>query len=381
MKDKIFRYFYYIWKRASEVAKRKKYRRIFDEYFVLFEKYENKKDKKTIKKELKALQSYWLEYPFHYYEYGLYRKECTLSMDELKGMLPFYFSNFLLYPRSYSSYLPIVEEKSLTKSLFSSFEIQHTPTLFELNGSEIYSPARDVMSIEVAENKIKSCSAEKIFVKPNHGSQGKGIMVYLRKGEDYYNLDGVKLNMNSLMEDCDGKNFIVEEGIRQHEILSEIYPHSVNTFRVFTEYRNGESLIHYVVFRMGMDGHHVDNAHYGGVFCAVDLENGILRGPAHSYTFDSTPSHPNTGTKFEGIQLPYWPQCLELIHRCVLKFRQFKYLGWDLAISESGPLIVEANGKPDQKLVQYIYGPAKEKLGIGDPKSYYRSANFTIKDL
>ena len=56
--------------------------------------------------------------------------------------------------------------------------------------------------------------------------------------------------------------------------------------------------------------------------------------------------HPDTGKNFSAVTIPFWAAALDLVvraHGSVPAFSRFVFLGWDVAITASGPLLIEAN--------------------------------------
>ena len=59
------------------------------------------------------------------------------------------------------------------------------------------------------------------------------------------------------------------------------------------------------------------------------------------------PTHPLTGTKLKGFQLPNWDKALDVLRRASREMYALpgcRYLGWDIAFLESGEVsIIECN--------------------------------------
>jgi hypothetical protein len=81
----------------------------------------------------------------------------------------------------------------------------------------------------------------------------------------------------------------------------------------------------------------------GGLGAPVDLAEGTLfaRAIAHEQA-DFVHHHPDSGARIVGRPLPWWKETLDL---CRVAHRYFPYpfVGWDVAITEAGPHLVEAN--------------------------------------
>lgn len=383
MKNKILKLFYYSWKRISERSKRKDFKKKLKKEIDLFHHCKKKKDSNLIKSEMKMLKKYWMEFPYQYFVYGLYRKDRNLSESELKGFIPFFFAKYVLYPKSYKAYLPLTGEKRITKTLFTGLNIPHTKTLFEVYNQKFVSSENQELSINQINVLIASEKSEKIFIKPNKGSQGEGTYIFNKNGDGHFIeiKNHEKLDINLLNRIKKQGDFIVEPGIEQHHLISKIYPYSVNTIRFLTEYKKEKSSIIVALFRFGKNKYQVDNAHFGGIFCKIDLTSGIICDHATDYNFIIYEKHPDTGTNLKGFEVPFWKETIALMRKSIFKFRYFTYLGWDVAITPQGPIVIEVNGSSDFELLQLAHGPLKDQLGIKSPKSYYLTSNYRFRDL
>jgi hypothetical protein len=52
---------------------------------------------------------------------------------------------------------------------------------------------------------------------------------------------------------------------------------------------------------------------------------------------------PGSGIRVAGLQLPDWEETLALVRRAALALLPARALGWDVALTPGGPVIVEAN--------------------------------------
>ncbi|MBQ9756843.1 MAG: hypothetical protein IJW15_00275 [Clostridia bacterium] len=176
----------------------------------------------------------------------------------------------------------------------------------------------------------------KFIIKPLDLSCGRGIQII--KSEDY---DWTKEKFVSMLTEYNGR-FIMEELIVQVEEIAKLHPASVNTVRVPTVRMDDETLIITPFFRVGQNGKHVDNGGAGGIICAVNAETGCVFGAAdeNGNTFTT---HPQTQEQLIGFQLPRWDEAKNLVKQLVNVIPDNRYTGWDLALTDSGWVLVEAN--------------------------------------
>ncbi|MGH6893686.1 MAG: sugar-transfer associated ATP-grasp domain-containing protein [Dongiaceae bacterium] len=99
----------------------------------------------------------------------------------------------------------------------------------------------------------------------------------------------------------------------------------------------------------------VDNFHSGGIAAAVDIATGRL-GPAtdlgHGPDFKWHDRHPFTGAEITGRQLPMWRETVDLAVRAHRVFHDYVLVGWDVAVLEDGPCVIEGNRGPDVDIHQ-----------------------------
>ena len=139
-----------------------------------------------------------------------------------------------------------------------------------------------------------------------------------------------------------GGTFIVEELIVQDEIMAKFHPASVNTVRVPTIRMDDEVVVFHPFMRIGQGGKSVDNAGAGGVICAVNVEAGTLGAAAdeHGNRFEA---HPNSNEQIVGFTIPRWEEAKAFVKELAQVVPSNRYTGWDIALTEKGWVMVEAN--------------------------------------
>ena len=185
----------------------------------------------------------------------------------------------------------------------------------------------------------------RIIVKPDVGSCGKNIQVYA------YENDAQALSFFRSIP----YEFMCEEVIVQHPVMAALNPSSVNTIRLVALLKGTE--IEYIsasVKSGGLKGAIVDNMHSDGVGAAVDIATGIVKTFGIDYCEREYAYHPVTGCQIIGMNIPYWKETLELVKNTHMDIPECPLLGWDVAITPSGPEIIEINGNPGPKLMQLM---------------------------
>lgn len=198
---------------------------------------------------------------------------------------------------------------------------------------------RDYISIRdhdsTFEEFVDFCKKKKqIVAKVADATHGFGI--------DFYEIDS-KTNFKELYNKLlANKQYLIEEHIEQHNDLKRLYSESVNSLRVISFLQdNGEVVILRAVLKIGNRAG-IDNCRNGGMYTFLD-ENGLVIMPAFDENNIIYESHPKSGEKIVGFQVPHYNEIKTLIEKVGKVVPQIRYVGWDVAISENGPVIIEGN--------------------------------------
>lgn len=194
------------------------------------------------------------------------------------------------------------------------------------------------MSFEEFEKFISDKDA--VFVKPNTGACGIGVERI--KKSDFENVR----KMFDYIKNPEKDFGVVEEELVQHAKMSELYPHAINCLRIVTLVADGKVHCCYIVSKCGNNGRVVDNLDSEGLCSPVDPETGKIYSVGHSSELKSFERHPYTGVKFEGFQIPYVKEAIELCSQAAMEIKEIRYVGWDVCITKDGPAIVEGNDYP-----------------------------------
>ena len=188
------------------------------------------------------------------------------------------------------------------------------------------------------------CKHKQIIVKPSNLYYGLGIYKLA-----HAEVTDMRAFCETTRKDC----LMLEEIIEQHPALSCINPASVNTLRINTILdKAGVPHIFRANLRIGMGASITDNRYGGGIVTQVDLDSGILFTPAVGHDLRTHIKHPTTGTTLPGFQIPHWEAAKEMVLKTAAMVPQIRWVGWDVAITEKGPLLIEGNTKPGDPVMQ-----------------------------
>lgn len=181
-----------------------------------------------------------------------------------------------------------------------------------------------------------------IIVKPIDLSGGYGVE----------KIDTSEYDLKQLYEKLmNNKQFLLEEVVEQADFLNKLYPCAVNTLRIVTVRYKGKTHIVCRVIRIGNNGHTVDNFHSEGMFSTIN-EEGIVDKPAMDRQTNLFEVHPYTNTPIVGFKIENFNEVIEFVKKAAEVVPEVGYVGWDVAISKNGPLLIEGNHLPGYDVYQ-----------------------------
>lgn len=181
-----------------------------------------------------------------------------------------------------------------------------------------------------------------LFAKPPKDFGGHGIKKIIVSDIDDINKLYDELKQEGL--------YLLEEEIIQIDELSKINPFAVNSFRVVTLVKDGKPHILANALRINID----ESVAIGCSDVYMRLsEDGKISSRVVDDVANIYEEHPITKIKFKDVKIPYIKEAFDLALKAAMEVPEVRYVGWDIAITKNGPVIVEGNEYPSYGVVQY----------------------------
>jgi hypothetical protein len=368
--------------KKSEICQRIK-EKLFPEYLknefpIAMERYrkcDQVKPTSQMKKEIRSYKKFWKCYPYFYFLADLYRVDNQLSPEEILNYIPAFFWDELYLPH-HTDYMnsPLIDNKIFTTDIFRGLGIPQPETISSVIDNRLYSSTMKKTTFDKIILDIEKQRPEKIFLKPAESGAGRGILIFHRtNGGPYITRQNDKFDEHLLLTKSKNTDYIIQAGVIQNPELSKIFPGSVNTCRIVTENLDGVSRAVCAILRVGSGQSDIDNASTGGMFIKIDMESGRVGDYAITMKYEKLLEHPDTNFKFHHFIIPQWTEIRKLAETSAEKLPLFVHLGWDIALSLRGPLVIETNLNPGINTLQFANGGLREKFGITDPDYYWKN--------
>ena len=161
-----------------------------------------------------------------------------------------------------------------------------------------------------------------------------------------------------------GDGYLFQERVVPHQDVRAICGDRLPTVRVYT--LNGENgpEVFRICWKVPAGKNVADNFwRKGNILCAVDYQTGVVTRAIQGVALDQQEitHHPDTGAQLVGATIPNFNTILALALEAASVFKDIRVVGWDIAPTDDGGVIVEGNHAPDFKLVQMV-----ERRGIFD---------------
>ena len=185
-------------------------------------------------------------------------------------------------------------------------------------------------------SEILSNDSGKIVMKNSFGQCGQGVVVLSTNG----------LTVDSLFREFEKtKNDLIEEFVVQHETLMMLSPSGLNTVRIVTQL-NSKNEAEIIGARLRITVNSVvDNMAAGNMAAPINPITGIVEGPGvySDITKEDSHFHPVTNIKIPGLKIPFWDETVRFVLAAAGKNNTNRSIGWDVAITQAGPELIEGN--------------------------------------
>lgn len=230
---------------------------------------------------------------------------------------------------------------------------------------------------------------ENLFAKMADGAYGSGAQMWTYvPGGNWTGQDGITRNEDELLDAMRAlsistrRPFLLQRCLANHQALRHLTTGALATIRILTiREPAGDPFVLMAAQRMPLCSTVVDNLEQGGMASPVDLETGQL-GVAvrmNSPLFDECDRHPVTGKRISGTVIPFWRDVLSLVLRGHRSLPRMPMIGWDVAVLDDGPVLIEGNRFPSPRVNQVAGGVPLGETSLVACLNQHLAASFGLR--
>ena len=171
-------------------------------------------------------------------------------------------------------------------------------------------------------------------------------------------VDGKRLAVDATIADIEkhyAAGYLFQRMLRPNRDLIPVIGERLATVRVLTITTPAGPMAIRAGWKLPAAGNVADNFwRAGNMLAGLDFETGrivkVTSGAA--LEMKDVTHHPDTGAALIGVAVPDWENMKSVAVEGAKVLRHFGTIGWDIAPTDDGPVIVEANETPDFSLIQ-----------------------------
>lgn len=204
-----------------------------------------------------------------------------------------------------------------------------------------------------------------LFIKPVDGWGGTGV-IKVDPAAQTIHFSGQKYTLEELGRILQGRIWVVQKEVKQHPEINRITAKTVNTMRIITALKDFKPVFLSATMRLASGDSIVDNWDKGSLSVGIDHASGTLMADGYlkpkSFVITKCERHPDSKIELKGFKIPHYHEAVEIC----LKAHEYHYgtfmIGWDVAIAETGPVIIEVNCEPTLHAQQLAHGGMRKQV-------------------
>jgi hypothetical protein len=258
----------------------------------------------------------------------------------------------------------LVDDKVASIAYLSAYGLP-TSKIAAIFAPRLKTGARHILCDREALQQFLSCAdAYPLFGKPADGYQSLGSIALRQPHPERGELEtigGSRISFDEFIEDVlnhyDG-GYLFEHFLTPHPDAIKLHGERLGTARILTLSGPDGARIFRASWKIPAGPNMADNFwRSGNLLAKLDLATGTIERAVAGTGFDmvAATQHPDTGAALVGAPIPTWAQLREVALEGARLMRHIPMIGWDIAATAQGPVIVEMNETPDFFLNQFAH--------------------------
>ena len=342
-------------------------KRFRESYFTALIKY--KKERKSSTRILiEILKLTWLYkcLPYHYFRYGLYRRQFDfLAVRKFYPETLFYYK---VLPRINTNYV-LLDDKNIFESILKGSSLKYPETILKKKNGCIYSGLdKQIVTDKELQESLNSTNESVLFCKPaGYSSGGKGILLIKKVAGRWLLNQKIEFDVDVILSKMVG-DLILQRPVKNCREIAAIHDKSANSFRVLTVFKPGYgSEVIYVSLKLGTGDAITDNAHTGGIYIGVNHQTGQLHGIGFDENLNEYKYHPTSKVIFKDIKIERIETVIDCANKAANMFSDLMVVGWDIVLTDDDAYLLEGNSSSGLTIFQRPFNGLDSLMQVINP--------------
>lgn len=297
-----------------------------------------------------------------YFAHGLYDPSFSMAKKkEFVGTASNRELNQKMSPDELVRSNDFISNKALYTALIRQLGLPTTETQAIVDRRPKFGELKTLLDATAVKSFLLHDARYPLFGKPSFGSLSVGSVLITSVDAEQGELClgngrrvGLEMFCREVIEKYHG-GYLFQTALSPHPVMQSVSGAAIGTVRVVTVIEESEPRPLYSVWKIPSPNAMSDNFWQDGSMLAqINVETGIVGRCRRGSGLDGhdIETHPVSGATFKDLQLPVWSEVLRVACAAHAVFPEFGIIGWDMAVTPEGPVIVESNDNPAHALFQ-----------------------------
>ena len=213
---------------------------------------------------------------------------------------------------------------------------------------------------------LTTASHYPLFAKPVFGAYGRGTFALTNYDSSRKAFDNPQSQFLSLGEvtrhatDPFSRGYLFQEKIRQHPEVETVVGDTVSCLRIIVVLTSHGPKLRLAFWKIARASNITDNFSMGAsgnLLGKIDSVDGTITRVVNGFWPEGSDVliHPDTKKPLLGMRLPHWQKVISTCLEAAPQFTGIRVQGWDVALCEDHPVLVELNTHADLEVPEFLH--------------------------
>lgn len=275
-----------------------------------------------------------------------------------------FISNDLHWPIAHkcnhNGWSSAAEDKVLASTLLNASQVPVPETVAVIDQSNRFYPGLPTISNADALRDVVLKHLETgLFGKITEGMVSFGAFLIKAADANTITCEGREpVSYETFIKDVIGQNSYILQPLLKNHVAFAPYASALATVRLVNLVREKDVFCPIAIIKLPQ-GENIADAFWrpGNIACSIDVNSGEIETVTRrvGMEVEFLDEHPEI-QGLMGLKLPYWEELIEINDRAARTFAPIRYQSTDIAITATGPVVVELNYGGGFDLPQYASG-------------------------